>query len=412
MESPNPARKPGTGGVIDLWKKADGSPSSLATGRWAEGKGKPQGIGKRWRGWYVGDDGKPRTKRFRTEAEAESWVGTERGKVATNQWVSPEVGSYTFGTVAEQWFATKAHRKPKTLAGYRSLLDTVVLPEWADVPLRQVTYQRLSTWLSGLSTGDRKLSASRVRQAHQLIGAVYKFAMKAGLASTNPATEIDRRHDLPEEPEAERHCLTLTQLLDLAGETGRFESLTLVLGFCGLRFGEAIALRGRDIGDQELIVRHSVTYVQGRGMVETDTKTKRSRHVPVPTPVWDGLTLPDDGDQLVFPGKAGYLTLGEYRWVFDKAVARLRQAAKDKRAEEAAKSGKPTTPEFPPITPHALRHTCASLAISSGANVKVVQRLLGHATAAMTLDLYGHLMSDDLAQVADALGRAITRSQK
>lgn len=49
----------------------------------------------------------------------------------------------------------------------------------------------------------------------------------------------------------------------------------------------------------------------------------------------------------------------------------------------------------------------ASLAISAGANVKVVQRLLEHATAAMTLDRYGHLLSDDLAGVAEALRGAI-----
>ena len=59
------------------------------------------------------------------------------------------------------------------------------------------------------------------------------------------------------------------------------------------------------------------------------------------------------------------------------------------------------------MVPHGLRHTTASLAISAGANVKVVQRFLGHATAAMTLDRYGHLLSDDLAGVAEALGKAI-----
>jgi integrase len=63
--------------------------------------------------------------------------------------------------------------------------------------------------------------------------------------------------------------------------------------------------------------------------------------------------------------------------------------------------------EITGLVPHGLRHTTASLAISAGANVKVVQRLLGHATAAMTLDRYGHLLSDDLAGVADALGKAI-----
>jgi integrase len=59
------------------------------------------------------------------------------------------------------------------------------------------------------------------------------------------------------------------------------------------------------------------------------------------------------------------------------------------------------------MVPHGLRHTTASLAISAGANVKVVQRLLGHAPAAMTLDRYGHLLSDDLCGVAAALGKAI-----
>jgi integrase len=58
-------------------------------------------------------------------------------------------------------------------------------------------------------------------------------------------------------------------------------------------------------------------------------------------------------------------------------------------------------------TPHGLRHTTASLAISAGANVKVVQRMLGHASAAMTLDLSGHLLDGDLTGVRDALGKAI-----
>jgi Phage integrase family len=54
------------------------------------------------------------------------------------------------------------------------------------------------------------------------------------------------------------------------------------------------------------------------------------------------------------------------------------------------------------VTIHDLRHTAASLAISAGANVKVVQRMLGHASAAMTLDVYSDLFADDLSAVADA----------
>ena len=53
------------------------------------------------------------------------------------------------------------------------------------------------------------------------------------------------------------------------------------------------------------------------------------------------------------------------------------------------------------MTPHELRQTAASLAVSAGANVKSVQRMLGHASAAMTLDVYADQFDDDLDGVAD-----------
>jgi integrase len=55
------------------------------------------------------------------------------------------------------------------------------------------------------------------------------------------------------------------------------------------------------------------------------------------------------------------------------------------------------------LTPHALRHTAASLAIAAGANIKAVQRMLGHQSAAMTLDVYSGLFEDDLDHVAQRL---------
>jgi hypothetical protein len=63
----------------------------------------------------------------------------------------------------------------------------------------------------------------------------------------------------------------------------------------------------------------------------------------------------------------------------------------------------------PRITPHDLRHAAASLAVSAGANVKAVQKMLGHASAAMTLDTYSDLFDDDLEAVATALDQARSR---
>ena len=59
--------------------------------------------------------------------------------------------------------------------------------------------------------------------------------------------------------------------------------------------------------------------------------------------------------------------------------------------------------EFPAVLPHGLRHTCASFAISVGANVKAVLGLLGHESAAVTLNVYADLFPDDLNQVGEAL---------
>jgi integrase len=82
----------------------------------------------------------------------------------------------------------------------------------------------------------------------------------------------------------------------------------------------------------------------------------------------------------------GYLTLGQARYSFTKAVA--------------AVGG------IDGVRLHDLRHTCASLAIRTGASVKVVQKLLGHKSAVLTLDKYGHLYPDDLDAVAAAFDTA------
>ena len=55
------------------------------------------------------------------------------------------------------------------------------------------------------------------------------------------------------------------------------------------------------------------------------------------------------------------------------------------------------------LTPHHLRHTCASLLIANGASVKAVQQQLGHSSPTVTLNVYAHLFDDDLDQLFDGL---------
>ncbi|MCV7258371.1 tyrosine-type recombinase/integrase [Mycobacterium shimoidei] len=376
-------------GIDDRWHKRVKGPD----GKMHTERSPLYGKVTRWRVRWVDDGGREHTKVFDRKPEAQAYLNKLTADVQRGDYVDPRKGVETFGAVAEQWIKTKGHRKPKTVSGYRSLLDTVVLPRWETVPLKDIDYQKYSTWLGGLAVdGSQRgtgLSASRITQAHQLVGAVLKYAQRSGKIAKNVALEIKRDEDLPEPTERERRYLTHAELLRLARATERFETLTLVLGYCGLRFGEAAALRRKHVGDRQLTVRASATYVTGSGIVESTTKTNRTRHVPVPEPVWQRLKreLPDKPDALVFPSyRGGHLPIEEYRRAFDKGCAAV---------------------GIEGLVPHGLRHTTASLAISAGANVKVVQRLLGHASAAMTLDLYGHLFDDDLAGVAAALSKAI-----
>jgi integrase len=381
------AQTPGKHGVADMWHRADGTPTKLAEPD--SSPKRPKGEGSRWRAWYIDKDGRERTKRFPTKQPAEAWIDKQVSDLTTGSWIAPERSAETFGAVAQEWLATKAARKPKTVAGYESLLETVILSRWGDVPLSDIKHGELQQWVTELSQNGstRKnggLSASRVRQAHQVINGVLKYAIRTERLGKNVAGDIE----LPKKQSASRRYLTHKQLQQLARETGRFEALTLVMGYCGLRFGEAIALRGKDIHDKTINIHRSVTFVRGKGYVEGDTKTHETRHVPVPSLVWEKLVLPAD-DALVFPGKGRHLSNGEYRWAFDRAATRIGVTG---------------------LVPHELRHTCASLAISAGANVKAVQTLLGHASAVMTLDLYGHLLSNDLTKVATALNRAARKA--
>ena len=378
-------------GVEDRWQKAvrdeHGHTQTVPSARY--------GRGMRWLARYVDCQGREHAKAFGRKTDAQAWLNNQVSDQLTGTWTDPALSGVTFGTIAERWYGTKATRSPKTVAGYRSILDTIVLPRWKDTPLRDVTYDDLQVWITGLSAGGSVrfegtgLSASRVRQTHQLVGAVLRFAVRAKHLPANPADGVE----LPRLPESEQRYLTHEQLHRVAVASGRLRTLVLVLGYCGLRFGEAAALQVADVDieNRRIRVRRSVTYVRKTGLVEGPTKNHTSRTVPVPEFLARllGTEIGDrPGDALVFCSArgGGYLTLGQARYTFQKATS----------AVEGCDG----------VRLHDLRHTCASLAISAGANVKVVQRLLGHKTAVLTLDRYGHLLPDDLDAVASAFDAA------
>jgi integrase len=157
---------------------------------------------------------------------------------------------------------------------------------------------------------------------------------------------------------------------------------------------DALRVQDFDMLRRRVNVSRSVT--ESARLVWSSPKKRERRSVPFPAVLADELAALMVGktrDDLVFTDlRGGVLRNSNWRArVFGPAVEKC-QTADDC---------------FPSITPHDLRHTAASLAVSAGANIKAVQRMLGHATASMTLDIYADLFDEDLDSVAVNLDATI-----
>jgi integrase len=162
----------------------------------------------------------------------------------------------------------------------------------------------------------------------------------------------------------------------------------LLLADTGCRIGEALALRWSDVDLVTGIVRieRSVDHAGRLGL----TKTRRGRVVELSTRLREVLNAikPDVSadEALVFPSQAGGPVLsGNFRSrVFRRLV---------RRAFGPGRS----------LTPHVLRHSCASLHLARGTNLKWAQEAGGWASAKMLLDVYGHFMPTETRGFADAI---------
>ena len=207
------------------------------------------------------------------------------------------------------------------------------------------------------------------------------------------------RSETPPRAPRRNTYLTADQLQALAGEAGRYSSLVLLLGVGGLRWGESAALRVSDVDFlRRRINLHRNAVQVGSQFVVGSLKSNKNRTVVLPGFVLTALAQTAEGkdrDDLLWPSSSGgYLgpPSSTESWL-SGAVSRCQK----------------TDPSFPRVTAHSLRHTAATLAVSSGANPKVIQRMLGHASAAMTLDVYADVFESDLDEVAVTVSKMCPR---
>ena len=347
---------------------------------------------KRYRVRYRKPDPSSTDKRgFRRKKDAEDFLARLVASLNDGDYVDPNAGLITVSELGATWLSSKRTvMKPSSYHSIEVSWRVWVQPQWGKRRVKTIRRSELQAWIAVLS-GER--SASIVLRAHGVINGILRMAKDDGIIRSNPAEALD----LPKKIRKPRQYLDARQVIKLADASGNYRALILVLGLCGLRWGEATGLTVRDVDfkRRRIHVVRSATRVNGRIQVGTP-KSGASRDVPMPSIVMDALKDQCKGkklDDLVFTDSDG-------GYVRQQSVGKGHRGWFRKALEDT---------ELPMMTPHDLRHSAASIAVHNGANVKVLQRMLGHASAAMTLDRYSDLFDDDLDEVATALDKDLAR---
>ncbi|MGZ4780520.1 MAG: tyrosine-type recombinase/integrase [Oryzihumus sp.] len=340
----------------------------------------------RWRARYRDAAHREHAKHFRRKVDAERWLAGVSVAQARGEWVDPRASRITVEQWAPHWLEGQVHVRPGTRLGYAYIIKNRIVPTWGRVQLRHIEHGDVVTWVARMSqTG---LSPSTIRHTFRVFSLMLDLAVKDNRLARNAPKGVR----LPRAEPAEKRFLSHRQVQDLARECGEpYDLVILVLAYTGLRWGEMSGLRVGDVdlGRRRIAVNRAVTEVSGRIVVATPKNYQR-RSVPLPEVVMDrmhDLVAGRDREEPLFASpQGGVLRNGNFRRnVFDAAASRAGLAG---------------------LTPHELRHTAASLAVAAGASVKTVQRMLGHSSAAMTLDVYSGLFDDELSDVAERLSRA------
>jgi integrase len=340
-----------------------------------------------WRAGYRGPDGREHSKSFRRKVEAERWLRDELQKQDLGIWVDPSAGTISVADWSSSWLSGRLGLTEKTRAGYEGILTSRVLPTFGPVPVARVTRSAVADWISEMAREG--LSPSRIRNCHNVLAACLEAAVNDGLIGRNPARGVE----LPARPVSDDHrYLTAEEVerLAAAAPTVADRALFLTLAYGGLRWGEAVALRiGKvDLLRRQIAIAEAATEISGR-LVFGEPKTHRRRLVRVPGFVADTLgrhlgNRHGGRDDLVWTALRG----GPLRYTA------YRSRVWNKAARDAGLEG---------VTPHVLRHTCASLMRAAGADVKQIQAQLGHRSPVVTLSVYTHLFEDAYDSVMDRL---------
>ena len=378
-----PAASPPSGHVFRVDRKR--GPVWYAKYRLPDGRQVQRKIGPAWTGRT-----RPQAGYF-TKRQAEDWLrdtleqarrGTLPGLVRTGATVAEAAEEYL------RYIEQDRERKPSTVKGYRWIIAAQILPTFGAIALEDVTSEQVEQWLAGMG---RK--ASTRTKALVLLQGIFQRARKVYGLPSNPASEVERP-PLKRSGDIEVFSPEEVWALARAASSEQDGAIFLTAAFTGLRAGELLALRWRDVDFAGSVVRVRASYAGG---ALTTPKSGKVRSVPLAPEVAKALAKLSqrerftEEDELVFAAASGSF--------LDGSALRRRYKAALARAE------------LRPLRFHDLRHTFGTRMIAK-ADIRRVQEWMGHADIQTTMRyLHYAPRAEDARLVAEAFQvEARTRS--
>lgn len=347
-------------------------------GRWYARLEMRNEQGRRVQKWVALPNCKTRGDAVEAERKLKDQV-KEAGEIAADP------GRQTLAVYLRSWLEGRASISPKTRETYKHLIEGQIIPALGHHRLGQLKKHNIS---NAYRTMEGRISARSITHCHRILRLALKHAVEQEILTRNPADGAER----PSVEDKEMLALDERQVNRLlALVTGnRLEIPVRLAVFCGLRRGEALALRWVDLDLDEgtLAVRRSLEQTKGNLRFKSP-KTRKPRVVAIPPSLVDVLrrhreSMPADRELVVCREDGLPMTPNALTSAFRHFIART---------------------DLPRCRFHDLRHTSATLLLKQRVPVKVVSQRLGHSTTKLTLDVYGHVlkgMDEEAARGFDA----------
>jgi integrase len=370
-----------------------------------------------WQAWvYLKRDGRKIKRAFRREADAKTWrtdalvalsAGTLRPARRDSRTLSLALTEFVAGMVAGTVRPKgRGAYKPNTVRSYdravRSYIEPSALGRLKVADVRRRDVQVFADELLGSG-----LAPATVWNVLNPIQTFYRRAIDRDELAYNPAARIDL--PAPTQQRSARIAAPGEAAALLAALPEADRPLWAAAFYAGLRRGELMGLRCLDVDLGRSLIRIERSWDQVAGPIEPKSEKGR-RAVPLLAVLRDYLDehmigADRSGDALVFGRTAEQpfapMTVHKRaRRAWDAGNSKEREAAENERREPRV---------LDPITLHECRHTFASLLIDAGTNPKSIQEYMGHATIAVTFDVYGHLMPGNRDEVRERMDAYLAR---